>query len=937
MADRVVSVKLSAQVAEYVRGMEEAARKTRETGTEAERLAQQRQAFQAIGTAATGMGLAISAGVGMAVAKYAEFDQQMSYVQAATHETADNMDLLRDAALDAGSRTVFSATEAAAAIEELSKAGLSTADILGGALDGALDAAAAGGMDVAQTAELMASTLSQFNLKGADASHVADLLAAGAGKAQGDMSDLGQALNQAGLVANQFGLSVEDTVGTLAAFANAGMLGSDAGTSLRTMLLRLANPTGEVKDLMEQLGIAAYDSQGEFVGLDNLAGQLQESLGGMTQAQRDQTLAMIFGQDAIRGANILLNEGTEGIREWTAAVDDQGYAAETAALRLDNLAGDWEAFTGAFETLMISMGEGADGPLRALVQGLTGLVEAFNGLPDWVKQSILVVSGLTGVLLVAGGAVTVFGLKLLELRTQMQSLGVTAGSVRDKIGSVASFLGGPFGIALTSVIALTGAWAAEQAKAEARIESYTDAVANGADALNEVVAATLQLGDADGWDFFKYGFFDKSALDAAEAMGISLRDVTEAASGNEKAFKRIQERLRELGLEDPWSTGLVGMDEMTTNAAILTDAIAQTNREVDEASRLAKQKAEAEGESADASDDAAAATDTVTEATIDYEAALSAAESALDDLKRAIEEYATQAYGVQEAHDNLNRSINDSVDALNEFIGAGGNAEEAMYGTSNAGIGLRDVMAEIDQNARDSAVAILENGGTVDDAMTAYIRGRDRIVAMLEQMGVAPAEARAWADKMYGPTSQVEGQLRKVQQAANDIPGEKDVKVRAETVTAQKDVDDFVWRNHGRTIDVKVRGNYRGDKANGGIVEHTPYGPVEAFANGGVRPGIYPGGANIIKFAEPETRWEAYISGKPSERERNVGVWVSAGERLGVLGQGVAQAAPAMPDTLVVVDADGQLIGRMRVEAGQQIARYDATQARQARAGRQVR
>src|SRR5690606_28156325 len=153
---------------------------------------------------------------------------------------------------------------------------------LNGGLNGALDLAAAGGIAVSEAAAVAATTLQQFGLEGNQASHVADLLAAAAGKAMGDVGDMSQALKQSGLVADQFGVSVEATAGTLAAFASAGLLGSDAGTSFRTMLLRLANPTGEVKDLMEELGIQAYDASGQFVGLAGLAGELETALFDMT-------------------------------------------------------------------------------------------------------------------------------------------------------------------------------------------------------------------------------------------------------------------------------------------------------------------------------------------------------------------------------------------------------------------------------------------------------------------------------------------------------------------------------------------------------------------------------------------------------------------------------------------------------------------------------
>lgn len=153
------------------------------------------------------------------------------------------MSLLRQAAIDAGADTVYSATDAADAINELGKAGMSTSDILSGGLNGALDLAASDGMEVAEAAELMSSAMAQFNLTGADATRIADALAAGAGKAQGSARDLGYALQQSGMVANSFGIGMEETVGTLTSFANAGMTGSDAGTSLKSMLIALANPT----------------------------------------------------------------------------------------------------------------------------------------------------------------------------------------------------------------------------------------------------------------------------------------------------------------------------------------------------------------------------------------------------------------------------------------------------------------------------------------------------------------------------------------------------------------------------------------------------------------------------------------------------------------------------------------------------------------------
>lgn len=403
MATRTVAVRFVANVAGLAQGVRSASRQVGDFGRQVQKSSRDNE--HAINELSNTFGLVGAAAVGAAalsIRAFANFDQAMSNVQAATHASTNEMDALREAALEAGARTVFSATEAAGAIENLAKAGVSTEDILNGGLNGALDLAAAGGLEVADAAEIAATALTQFNLEGDDMTHVADLLAAAAGKAQGDVSDMAMALKQSGLVANQFGLSIEETTGTLAAFASAGLLGSDAGTSFRSMLLHLGNPTGEARDLMQQLGIAAYDAQGSFVGMSSLAEQLATKLGPLPQAQRDAALATIFGSDAIRAANVLYQQGAEGIDGWIEKVDDQGFAAETAAIRLDNLKGDLEELGGAFETALINLGEGADGPLRGLVQGATDVVNKFAEMPDGAQTALLAIVG--------GGGLVALGL-----------------------------------------------------------------------------------------------------------------------------------------------------------------------------------------------------------------------------------------------------------------------------------------------------------------------------------------------------------------------------------------------------------------------------------------------------------------------------------------------------------------------------------------------
>lgn len=430
MPEKTVAVGLEARVAGFIAGMKSAQASVSSLTRELDKSAARKQAWLTIGNVAGGIGLAAAAGVGVAVKAAADFDKAMSSVEAATRAPTGAMEQLRAAAMKAGADTAFSATEAAGGIENLAKAGVSTNDILRGGLMGALNLAAAGQIDVADAAESAATAMTQFGLQGRDVPHVADLLAAAAGKAQGEVGDFSMALNQSGLVANQTGLSIEETTGALAAFASQGLIGSDAGTSLKTALQSLTPSSTKAKEMMEELGISAYDSQGNFIGLSKYAGVLRDKLSGMSAEQRNATLKTIFGSDAVRAATVLYDEGADGIQRWINKVNDQGFAAETAATKMDNLAGDFEQLKGSLETALIGTGESGQGPLRALTQGATNAVNAYNKLPGPVKEATLAFGGLVAV---TGGA-TFLGARFLtsvaEAKVAMAELKISANTAK---------------------------------------------------------------------------------------------------------------------------------------------------------------------------------------------------------------------------------------------------------------------------------------------------------------------------------------------------------------------------------------------------------------------------------------------------------------------------------------------------------------------------
>jgi TP901 family phage tail tape measure protein len=295
--------------------------------------------------------------------------------------------------------------------------------------------------------------MTQFKLSGNQVPHVADLLAAAAGKAQGSVHDMGAALNQSGLVASQFGLSIEDTTGVLAEFASAGLMGSDAGTSLKTMLLALANPSKQSRDLMDELGISFYDATGKFIGMSGVAQVLQTRLKGLTQEQRNQALGQIFGNDAIRAASVLYTDGAAGVQKWATAVNDSGYASETAAKLTDNLAGDLERLKGSVETLAIEAGGGANGGLRILVKTLGALVDQFSALPPFVGSAITVLAGVSGVALLAGAAWIKTRKSAAAFRTELEAMGpagTRAAAGMSKVSAAAGKVGVIFAVLETA-------------------------------------------------------------------------------------------------------------------------------------------------------------------------------------------------------------------------------------------------------------------------------------------------------------------------------------------------------------------------------------------------------------------------------------------------------------------------------------------------------
>lgn len=775
-----------------------------------------------IASGMTAAGLAVAAFGVAAVKMAADFDQQMSTVQANTGATSAQMDQLRAAAIEAGASTVYSASDSADAINDLGKAGMSVTDILTGGLSGALNLAASDGMAVGDAAEYMANALSMFHLKGSQASQVADTLAAGAGKAVGNVSDFGEALNNCGAQANSFGMNVQETTGVLALFAQNGTIGAEAGTQLNSMLMKLAAPSAEASNTMKELGISAYDAQHHFVGMANFAGQLQKAEKGLTDEQRNQANATIFGSYAIKAANYLYEAGESGVNKWTKAVSESGYAAEQAAAKNNNLKGDLENLGGSMESLMISVGEGVQGPLRKMVQGLDTLVDAFAGLPSGAQQTLVVMASLAGVFgavhkaagnlngststmanniglaidpiqrvkTALGSAQTAFQMfktSSMSASEQMEAFGTSASKAQLKTAgfkavgsSIMSLLGGPWGIALTVAGAALSAFISQQQKTKAASEQLESALESGSDVASEIAGAYQDMSSG--------GVKLTTWLDKA---GISLTDMTSAAMGNEAALKRVNKQIKEID-----KPGIGG-----TAATAIKKALKEESKAYDDAAKKANEKSKAAKNAVDADGKSASAAKEAASANKELGSSASDASSQIDDLVQALFGLESGNLTADQAVDQLNQKIGELSKTCEDNGVVFDQSGNLLDRFSEEGTKTKQALEDIASSAQNAAEKILKQGestgfssGEIERANGVLQDARDAIIRQAEASGMSEQAANALADRWGLSSDSIKASIDNIRMTADNNKAKLDVddsKAKSKTKGAETNLDKF--------------------------------------------------------------------------------------------------------------------------------------------------
>lgn len=309
----------------------------------------------------------------------AEFEQSMAGVQAVTGATGVEFNKLSDFARELGKTTMMSAQESADAMKFLGMAGWETSEIMAG-LPAILDLTIASGKDFASVADIVSDNLTAFGMSADQATQYTDALAYAMSNSNVNMDTLGESLKYIAPVAESAGFSMEETVSAVMALGDAGIKGSQAGTTLRTVMLNLTGANQKATDKLNELGVAIFDSEGKTRSFNDIIRDLEGALDGMTDAQKTATLNTIVGKTAVSGFSAILGQGADKLDKYTSGVKNSaGASAEMADIMGNTLQGNVKLFGSAVQELQIRISEGLNPALTWLVEKATGVVNALNG------------------------------------------------------------------------------------------------------------------------------------------------------------------------------------------------------------------------------------------------------------------------------------------------------------------------------------------------------------------------------------------------------------------------------------------------------------------------------------------------------------------------------------------------------------------------------
>lgn len=550
-----------------------------------------------LGSTLTGAVTTPLVGIGVAaMTTFGNFEQQMNRVKAISGATGGQFDQLKQRAVELGASSVFSASEVAQAMENMASAGMNVNDIYS-ASAGVMDLAAVSGRDMGLAAEAVASAMNQFGIAGENATHVADVYAKAAADTNAETVDMAEAMKYAGPVMSSLNSSFEETAAAIGIMSNAGIKGSQAGTTLRTAMQRLAAPTDVASKLMQSLGISAYNSEGQMKPISELLPHLQERLSGLSEEQRNNALNTLFGKESLSGMLALLDSaGPEFDGVVSGLQNSNGAAKEMADTMNSGLTGSIENLKGKSETAAITVSERFAPYIEQLADKVGELTEWFTNLSE-EQQDQIIKWGLVAA--AAGPALVVFGKIAGALGTTFKALGTVSSGIGKLVGKVAplitnfagmetaavgatgaasnfggavGLLSNPLGLVVGGAAALAGGLVV---LANAKEHAREEAQKYGTMLSGETKGALDQFGTAVTNTKIAMTNFETGAVQSADNVKTAVADMMkQITDGAEKSKARIDELAQKFGFTDEQvAAAKVKQDQIVQNSQTMADQI----------------------------------------------------------------------------------------------------------------------------------------------------------------------------------------------------------------------------------------------------------------------------------------------------------------------------------------------------------------------------
>lgn len=913
MAERPIKVRMSAQVAEYESAMMKAARATRITGSEVEKLQQKKDAFNAIGAAGLAAGTAMLAGSALAVKAAIAWESAWTGVTKTVEGTPEQLAAIEQGLRDLTGVLPASHEEIAAVAEAAGQLGIETPNVVAFTRT-MIDLGEATNL----SAEDAAVSLARFvNIMGTSQDKVSNLGSAlvglGNNYATTEAEIMEMAMRLAGAGA-QIGLSEGQVLGLSTALSSVGIEAEAGGSAMSKVMIDIAAAAEEGGDKLDQFASAAGMTSDEFAklwksnpaealsafvkGLANAEAQGQSTLGvladlGITEVRmRDALLRSSAAADQFAGA---MERGSEEFEKNNALAEEAAKRYATAESKL-RIAGN------AVRDAAIDFGQVLLPAVTGASDAVKGLADFLGDLPDPVQGLIVIGGALAGTVALAGGAFLVAVPKIVAFKIAAEELNITGAKVRGGLSRVTSFLGGPWGIAMLTAAAAAASFNAAIADGVPTLDEISNAMRTGQDGAEGLSAAfersSLESGawgdyrdqlkdlpglldhaiDAQGnWaDALSTTVNQRGAYDSLKRYGEALANLAstdlpaataqfgELVEQYELTDEQAQQLLREMG---PFRDAIL---EQATASGIAADSAEFLEMATGESARTAETAADAYLEEADRVDDLASQMreliDRINEANGVNQSAVSANARYQEGLAGISEEVARQRAEFEELH-----GTTDGFSASLDETTAAGSANASML--SDVAVAAQEAAAR--QLEVDSATMSAKDA--TDKYATTLAAQRQAFIDSATEAGFNAEQVQILADKVFA------------------LPPEKEIALIAETVAAQSAIDNFVNLNGNRTINVWLNPQVQAmnDAFAGYLAENENGGFYEAFEDGGMSSGIYPGRpGGIHKFAEETLPWEAYISPKPDKRQENFGVWMEAGSRLGFTQAAGSQQRP---------------------------------------------